>query len=106
MEKQKAEIFRTDNGDIRVHQLKTWSEFWDALITDDLSKKKTFDVRKFDKDFKIGDYLLLQNYDQLNGVYLKDTVWKKITYILSDERFLPKDIVVLGIIDEAPIVKF
>jgi len=40
------------------HDLKAWPEFFDALA----SRRKTFEVRKNDRDYQLGDVLLLREY--------------------------------------------
>lgn len=42
-----------------IHALKTWPEFYKAVI----EGQKKFEVRKDDRPFKLGDTLLLQEYD-------------------------------------------
>lgn len=39
----------------KVHRLKTWPEYFEAI----LSGRKTFEVRKDDRDFAVGDVLSL-----------------------------------------------
>lgn len=39
----------------RVHELKTWPEYWDAVR----SGRKTFEVRRNDRGFRLGDILEL-----------------------------------------------
>ncbi len=54
-----------------IHELKTWPEFWDAVDRGE----KTFEVRKDDRGFQVGDVLALQRWQPLeetpsmNGTY-------------------------------------
>jgi len=43
----------------RVHELKCWPAFWDAVA----SGAKTFEVRKNDRGFQAGDSLVLLKWD-------------------------------------------
>lgn len=47
------------------HNLKTWPEYFQAVI----DGKKTFEIRKNDRDFKVGNELLLQEYDPEQETY-------------------------------------
>lgn len=47
-----------------THALKTWPEYFMAIERGD----KNFDIRKFDRPFKVGDRLLLQSYDPNQGI--------------------------------------
>lgn len=47
-----------DGGD-RIHDLKTWPQFFDAVA----SRRKNFEVRRDDRDFQPGDWLLLEEWD-------------------------------------------
>lgn len=61
-----------------VHELKTLPEYFNAVV----EGKKTFEVRKNDRNFKIGDILVLKEWTR--GGYTGNMVRKKITYILDD----------------------
>lgn len=77
-----------------VHVLKTWEQYF----FDVLDGKKTFELRKNDRDFKIGDELLLECYDGKKNKYLNASTRVKITYILEGGNFgLEKGYVILGI---------
>lgn len=82
------------------HVLKTWPSFFKALQTGE----KTFELKKNDRDFKVGDTLLLQEFNpraeptkQYTGEELEFT----ITYILGGHQVvdfgLERDFVIMGI---------
>lgn len=78
-----------------THALKTWPEFYKAIE----DGSKTFEVRMYDRPFKVGDKLLLQEYDPNNKVYTGKESEFGITYILHSAKYggLKKAYCVLGI---------
>lgn len=78
-----------------VHKLKVWSEF----MTDLINGNKTFELRFNDRNFQIGDYLSLMEYDKFNKVYLDRLLLVKVTYILGGSSFdaIKKGFVVMSI---------
>jgi hypothetical protein len=79
-----------------THALKTWPEYYKAVD----SGEKTFEVRRFDRPFKVGDTLLLQEWDYTKGQYTGKELKRHITYILSGDvnKFgLFADFCVMGI---------
>lgn len=60
---------------------------------------KTFECRCNDRDFKVGDELLLREYDPQKG-YTYRCIVRKITYILSDFIGLKDGYVILGVTNE------
>jgi hypothetical protein len=76
----------------QVHELKTLDPYYKEVA----QGKKTFEVRKFDRDFALGDYLHLREY---NGQqYSGDSTIVQISYILTGGNFgIDKDYCVLGI---------
>jgi hypothetical protein len=79
-----------------THALKTWPEFYKAVESGD----KNFELRRFDRPFKVGDVLLLQEWDKDTQEYTGHELKRTITYILSGNvnRFgLFADFCVLGI---------
>ena len=61
-----------------IHSLKIWSKYFNAVI----SGEKTFEVRKNDRGFLVGDLLLLREYDPTAKTFSGKTIGKKVTYIL------------------------
>lgn len=78
----------------KVHDLKVWKEFFKDLET----KKKTFEVRKNDRNFQVGDLLMLMEYnketDNFTGRYLE----REIVFKFDGGQFgLEAGFCVLGI---------
>ena len=62
----------------KVHQIKLGKEFYEDVV----SNKKTFELRKNDRDYREGDLLELMEY--ADGKETGRTVVKLVTYILED----------------------
>ncbi len=76
-----------------IHCLKVTPEFFPAIACGD----KNFEVRVNDRNFKTGDMLVLQEWD--NG-YTREAVTKIVTYTLYGGRFGVQDgYVVMGLRD-------
>lgn len=74
-----------------IHSLKIAPSYFEAVK----SNRKTFELRKNDRNYKIDDELLLQEF---NGDYTGRTIKVKITYILEGGIYgLDKDYVILAI---------
>lgn len=74
-----------------IHELKILPNFLEDIV----KGIKTFEVRFFDRPYKIGDYLLLKEY--VNSHYTGRFTIVKITYILSDEDYVKSNYCILGI---------
>jgi ASC-1-like (ASCH) protein len=70
-----------------THKLKIWPEYFEAV----LSCKKRFEVRKADRDFRVGDDLLLMEWDPDAEKYTGRTLRKGVTYILKGNNFGVED---------------
>lgn len=62
-----------------VHDLKTWPEFYADL----LSGAKTFELRKNDRGFEVGDELRLHEWDPLTEQYTGRRTTRKVIYLLE-----------------------
>ncbi len=78
---------------VTFHALKTLEPYF----TDVKNKVKTFEIRKNDRDFKVGDKLCLQQF--CDGKLTGHECWLTITYVLKDcpEYGLSDGFVILGI---------
>jgi Domain of unknown function (DUF3850) len=74
---------RASRGTGRIeHRLKCWPGFFAAI----LSGAKTHDLRRADdRDFRVGDILLLEEFDPRDGRYTGRKTRVTITYITSAE---------------------
>ena len=77
----------------QIHKLKILTKYYDAV----LDGRKKFEIRKNDRDFRVGDMLILQEYKEGNlaGWFTGEEEKMRITYITD---YAQKDgYVVLGI---------
>lgn len=65
------------------HNLKTINPYFGQVK----EGVKTFEIRKDDRDFKVGDYLHLNDYDPLFNKLTGITITKKIGHILRDAEY-------------------
>lgn len=83
----------------RVHELKTWPEPFAALLTG----LKTHEVRKNDRDFRVGDLLRLREWEPRaghpdGGWHTGREVWREVTYISQGGTWgLPEGLCVLSV---------
>jgi ASC-1-like (ASCH) protein len=59
------------------HKLKIQNEYFEAVC----SGEKSFEIRKNDRDFKVGDTLILQEFLPISKQYTGRVIEKEITYI-------------------------
>jgi hypothetical protein len=77
-----------------VHALKTWPQFYEAVV----SGEKTFEVRRNDRGYQVGDILILQEYRPDAFVFTGRETDVRVTYLLQDERWLRPGFCVMGIV--------
>jgi len=68
---------------ITYKPLKVWSEYFDALVSGD----KSFEVRKNDRNYQVGDILQLREWDKDKGEYTGRYASKVVTYMLNGGMF-------------------
>lgn len=83
----------------KKHTLKTlnpyFKDIWD--------KKKLFEIRKNDRDFQVGDWLELTEYE--NGEFTSRVILAEVIYVCQYPTALKESFVVLGITPRANIGK-
>lgn len=80
---------------MRAHKLKTWPVYFEAVRLE----RKPFEVRKADRDFRVGDYLCLVEFDPQRDSLTGRYEYRRITYVLTPAdppRGLMDGFVVLG----------
>ena len=77
---------------MKTHDLKIYPQYFEDVR----SGRKTFEIRKNDRNYKVGDLLQLIKYNPLNEA-LGGVIKVEITYILDDRTYLQKGYVALGI---------
>lgn len=80
---------------MRIHELKTWPEFFSELQ----AGRKTFEVRLNDRDFRVGDVLALREFDHTKDAFTrKSALIRCVTYVMYGPGFgLTPDYCVMAI---------
>ena len=84
-----------------LHTLKIYPEYYDAVR----NGIKTFEIRKNDRDYKVGDTLRLREYDPIRYTEERDRFTSRatevmVTYIITHDMFpdgIPEGYCVMGI---------
>jgi hypothetical protein len=79
---------------IRKHVLKCWSSPFEAMR----AGRKTFEYRLNDRDFQVGDRLLLQEYEPEARVLTGESLAMRVVYLLAGGAFgVPEGYCVMGV---------
>lgn len=76
-----------------IHELKILTKYFQDVI----SGRKTFEVRKYDRPFHVGDLLALNEFDEKNKCYTGNSCLVYVDYILNDKEYCKKEQVVMSI---------
>lgn len=68
---------------MKSHQLKTWPQYFAALC----DGSKTFEARLNDRDFAVGDELVLREWDPVTEKFSGAFLEMRVTYILRGPAF-------------------
>jgi hypothetical protein len=72
----------------QTHELKTWPEYFAAVRVG----LKDFEVRRWDRDFAVGDVLKLREYDPDTATYSGAYLTAVVTYVLDYPVFKHSDV--------------
>lgn len=77
-----------------IHELKTWTKYFQEVK----SGLKNFEIRRNDRNYNIGDELLLREFNNETGYHTGEICHRKVTYILVGGQFgIHPDYCVLGL---------
>lgn len=76
-----------------THDLKIQPQYF----RDVCNGTKTFEVRKDDRGYKVGDKLVLNEWSETAGCYTGAGIVMRVTYILSETAFVREGYVIMGI---------
>lgn len=76
-----------------IHNLKTLPAYFKEVK----SGNKTFEVRKNDRGFEVGDILVLQEYCNVTNKFTGNKIVKEISYILDDSNYCKDRYIVMGL---------
>lgn len=78
------------------HELKCWPKYFDAVY----DGRKTFEFRDNDRDFNVGDTLVLHRWDPNKREYTGSALERGVSFLLEGPDFgLPAGKVVLALCD-------
>lgn len=90
-DKEKLEHLPSETDLRKIHKVKIANECYNDVA----SRKKTFELLKNDRDFKVGDGLEMEEFKK--GQYTGRCIKANITYMLEDYTGLAEDYCILGI---------
>ncbi|HEY2763338.1 MAG TPA: ASCH/PUA domain-containing protein [Pseudonocardiaceae bacterium] len=84
------------------HELKTWPEYFQAIKRGD----KTFELRRNDRDFQVGDILRLSEWEPTTGTYSGSELLVRVTHLMVGGVFgLEPGFVALSITATSPALE-
>ena len=78
---------------IQEHKIKIDPKYFDDVA----KRRKTFEVRKNDRAYKVGDLLVINEYDREIEKYTGRYIRVLATYILDDQEYLRDGYVILAL---------
>lgn len=76
-----------------VHELKTWPEFFEPVLT----LRKTFELRLNDRGYQVDDTLHLCEWNPAARAYTGRQILKRVTYVLEGSPWLSEGYVCMGL---------
>lgn len=83
-----------------IHELKILPLYYRAVV----ERQKTFEVRKNDRPFAVGDGICLREFDPLTERGFTGRVWYgDITYILNNPLYCKKGYIIMSIVEDTTL---
>lgn len=83
---------------VKVHRLKIWPEFYEAVNSPTPMFRKTVEIRKEDERvYQVGDLLLLQEWDPEKEQYTGQETIQLVTHCLRQQPWVPEGYVAMSI---------
>lgn len=89
----KARTVIVEGRKFKVHELKSWPEFYRPVD----ARVKTYEVRRDDRNFRVRDRLWLREWDPHEKEYTGDSLVAEVTHILTRHEGLTKGFVLMVI---------
>lgn len=84
---------RWNDRSARKHSLKTWPEYFRTVLTGE----KGFELRENDRDFRVGDFLELREWDPALKIYTGNVIVVLVTYLIQGEFGLKENYCAMAI---------
>jgi hypothetical protein len=78
---------------MKIHQVKSWPEYFQPIT----NGVKTFDLRKNDRNYQVGDEISFEEFRPGVGEYTGKMATRKIVFILRDFDGLMPGYCILGL---------
>lgn len=78
---------------MNTHELKAWPQYFAGLW----DMTKPFELRRNDRNFQVGDELILRGWDPATENYTGDVVARRVCYVISGGPWLADGYVCLGL---------
>ena len=83
----------------RVHRVKTWPEFFEPALLG----YKPFEVRLNDRGYEVGDVLVREEFDPVNGTHSGRRIAGVVVYVLKGGQFGIEPGYVVMTLDPCPL---
>lgn len=80
-----------------THTLKIWPQHFAAVTHPDPLRRKSVELRRNDRDYRVGDILRLMEWDPASEQYTSDFCDRVVTHIVDDYEGLAEGFVALSI---------
>lgn len=82
----------------KIHLLKTWPQYFGAVG----ASSKQFELRRNDRDFKVGDAVVLMEWSPETERYTGRILYRSISYLVTDGPWLAEGYAALGLWTQIP----